>query len=82
MKFQITSFYRGKKLWLQVVISSRYIPYAYMNRNPKNFVDRIILGSFEKKMKTRKQENYVEEEWKGKKRFPSTLLWSLAGSER
>ena len=49
MKFQITSFYRGKKLWLQVVISSRYIPYAYMNRNPKNFVDRIILGSFEKK---------------------------------
>ena len=32
-----------------------------MNRNPKNFVDRIILGSFEKEIKTRKEENYVEE---------------------
>ena len=77
MKFQITSFYRGKKLWLQVVISSRYIPYAYMNRNPKNFVDRIILGSFEKKNENQETRKLCRRRVEGEEKVSLNSLMVL-----
>ena len=48
MKSQLTPFHRGNYGYKSVVMFSKCIVYAYMNRNPKNFVgrlDRMILSS-------------------------------------